>query len=99
VAAGIRFASGTGKIPFPDPLQALIEASAAERPTGLISFGTPYLLGAASKLAAYLLAWTSNPLTEEAVAAALSGAPITGHLPIFLPAGYPIGHGVMKGAP
>jgi len=96
VAVGIRFASGTGRIPFPEPLQGLIDASAERRPTGLISFGTPYLLGTGSRVAAYLLAWTSNPLTEEAVAAALSGGAITGHLPVVLPAGYPIGGGVMK---
>ncbi len=63
-----------------------------------MSFGTPYLLSATSRVAAYLLAWTANPLTEEAVAAALSGAPITGRLPISLPAGYPLGAGISKPA-
>lgn len=99
LAVGLRFASGTGSIPFPVPLQRLIETSAADRPTALVSFGTPYLLSATSRVAAYLLAWTANPLTEEAVAAALSGAPITGRLPISLPAGYPLGAGISKSAP
>jgi hypothetical protein len=79
-------------------LRQLIENSAAERPTALVSFGTPYLLSATSRVSAYLLAWTANPLTEEAVAAALSGAAISGHLPISLPAGYPLGFGIMKPA-
>jgi hypothetical protein len=99
LAVGLRFASGTGSIPFPEPLQRLIENSAAQRPTALVSFGTPYLLSATSRVAAYLLAWTANPLTEEAVAAALDGAAITGHLPISLPAGYPLGFGIVKPAP
>jgi beta-N-acetylhexosaminidase len=98
LAIGLRFASGTGSIPFPEPLQRLIENSAAERPTALISFGTPYLLSPTSRVSTYLLAWTANPLTEEAVAAALSGAAITGHLPIALPAGYALGFGIMKPA-
>jgi hypothetical protein len=74
----------------------LIESSSGDRPTGLISFGTPYLLAQTPHVAAYLLAWTDNPLTEEAVAAALTGAAITGRLPIPLPAGYPLGFGIQK---
>ena len=76
----------------------IIEASSAERPTMLVSFGTPYLLSQVPLVPGYLIAWTDNPLTEEAVAAALTGAAITGRLPIELPPGYPLGWGVPKAA-
>ncbi len=97
-AASVRVAAWKGAIALPDPLAQLIESSARERPTALVSFGTPYLLTQTPTIAAYLLAWTDNPLTEEAVAQALAGAAITGHLPIDLPPGYPLGHGIQKPA-
>ena len=97
-ATSVRVAAWKGAIALPEPLARLIEASAAERPTGLISFGTPYLLPQTPSVSAYLLAWTDNPLTEAAVAAALTGAAVGGHLPIDLPPGYPIGFGIQKAA-
>ncbi|HEV8358281.1 MAG TPA: glycoside hydrolase family 3 N-terminal domain-containing protein [Gemmatimonadales bacterium] len=97
-ATSVRVAAWKGAIALPEPLARLIEASAHERPTGLVSFGTPYLLPQTPGVSAYLLAWTDNPLTEEAVAAALAGAAITGRLPIVLPPGYPIGFGIAKAA-
>ena len=92
----IRFATGRGSIGMPAPLAALIAATARERPTGLISFGTPYLLSEAPGVAMYLIAWADNPLTEEAAATALAGAAISGKLPIELPPAYPVGAGVEK---
>ncbi len=97
-ATSVRFGSGRGAIGMADPMARLITTSAEVRPTALVSFGTPYLLSQAPNVAAYLLAWTDNPLTEEAVAAALAGAAITGHLPIDLPQGYPLGFAVLKPA-
>ena len=95
-APSVRIGAWKGAISLGEPLARLIESSARERPTGLISFGTPYLLSQTPGVAMYLLAWTDNPLTEEAVAAALSGAAISGHLPIDLPPWYPLGGGVQK---
>jgi beta-N-acetylhexosaminidase len=95
-ATSIRIASGRGAIGLPAPLAALLAASARVRPTGLISFGTPYLLSEAPDVALYLVAWTDNPLVEEAVATALAGAAISGRLPIELPPGYPMGWGIAK---
>ena len=97
-AASVRVAAGKGAIALPDPVALLIETSARERPTGLVSFGTPYLLAQTPGVWAYLLAWTDNPLTEEAVAAALAGGGIGGRLPIDLPPGYSIGFGIQKAA-
>jgi beta-N-acetylhexosaminidase len=95
-ASSIRIATARGAIGLPAPLAALIARNSRERPTGLISFGTPYLLSEAPGVAMYLLAWTDNPLTEEAAATALAGSEISGRLPIELPPGYPIGWGIMK---
>lgn len=95
-AASVRFGSGRGVIGMSESMTRLIESSAGDRPTALISFGSPYLLAQAPSVHTYLLAWTANPLTEEAVAAALAGEPITGRLPIDLPQGYPRGFGIVK---
>ena len=81
-----------------EAMAQLIRATADDRPTALVSFGTPYLLAQAPNVAAYLIAWTDNPLTEEAVAAALAGAAIAGRLPIDLPQGYPLGFAIVKPA-
>jgi beta-N-acetylhexosaminidase len=97
-AASVRFGSGRGVIGMSESMTRLIESAAANRPTVLASFGSPYLLSQAPSVHAYLLAWTANPLTEEAVAAALAGGAITGRLPIDLPQGYPRGLGIMKPA-
>jgi beta-glucosidase-like glycosyl hydrolase/CubicO group peptidase (beta-lactamase class C family) len=95
-ASSIRIATARGAIGLPAPLAELIAKSSRERPTGLISFGTPYLLSEAPGVAMYLLAWTDNPLAEEAVAAALAGSALSGRLPIELPPGYPLGWGITK---
>jgi len=96
--SAVRVVTGRGSIAMPAPLASLIETSSLARPTGLISFGTPYLWSQTPSVATYLLAWTANPLTEEAVAVALTGGAITGHLPIELPPGYPLGYGLQKPA-
>jgi beta-N-acetylhexosaminidase len=95
-APSIRVAAWRGAIGLPEPLVRIIDASGRERPTMLVSFGTPYLLSQVPRVPGYMIAWTANPLTEEAVAAALAGAAISGRLPIELPPGYPIGWGVPK---
>lgn len=93
-SVAVRVASGSGVISMPPPLAELIEASSRSRPTALVSFGSPYLLSQTPGVQGFLLAWTVGPLTEEAVANALSGAAIGGRLPIDLPPGYRIGAGL-----
>ncbi|MGE0441028.1 MAG: glycoside hydrolase family 3 protein [Gemmatimonadales bacterium] len=94
-SVAVRVASGSGTIAMPEALAFLMEESAAARPTALVSFGSPYLLDQAPGVQSLLLAWTANWLTEEAVANALTGAPITGRLPIALPSGEPLGGGLV----
>jgi beta-N-acetylhexosaminidase len=92
----IRISDRRGAIGLPPPLAQLIVNSSSARPTMLITLGTPYLLRQVPAVPAYLIGWTANPLVEEAVAAALAGAPISGMLPIDLPPFYLLGHGVKK---
>lgn len=96
VAVSVRAASSRGTIAMPAALAALLEESAARRPTVLVSFGSPYLLSQAPSVRSYLLAWTGNPLTETAVARALSGAAITGRSPIDHPPFFAIGDGLVR---
>ena len=95
-ATAIRVVAWRGAIGLPAPLVRVIDDSNGDRPTMVVSFGTPYLLSQVPRVSGYLIGWTDNPLTEEAVAAALGGAAITGRLPIELPPGYPLGFGLQK---
>jgi beta-N-acetylhexosaminidase len=96
-AVAVRVISGSGAISMPPRLTELIAASSAERPTILVSFGSPYLEQQTPSVQALLLAWTLNPLSEEAAAAALSGAAITGQLPITLAPDRSLGAGLQLG--
>lgn len=95
-APAVRALASRGTIALSDSMATLIEATARERPTVVVSFGNPYLLTQIPNAPSLLLAWTANPIMEEAAAEALSGAPISGHLPIPLPPFYPIGHGLLR---
>jgi beta-N-acetylhexosaminidase len=97
-AVAVRVSSSRGTIAMPEALAALITESSGDRPTALVSFGSPYLLAQTPTVHGLLLAWTANPLTEAAAARALSGAAITGRLPIDLPPSYRIGHGLARAA-
>lgn len=95
-ATSVRPTTAKGSIALPMAAAALIAESARDHPTLLVSFGSPYLLSQVPAAPAYLLAWTSNPLTEDAVARAILGAPITGTLPVSLPSGQPLGFGIRR---
>ena len=94
-SVAVRVASGSGNISMPRALADLIEETSRAKPTMLVSFGSPYLLGQTPTVSALLLAWTSKAATEEAVANAFAGSAVTGRLPIDLPPGYRIGDGLI----
>ena len=95
--AAARVSSGRGTLGIPDSLAALIEATAATRPTVLVSLGSPYLLMQAPSVHGYLLAWNIGEVPEVAAARALAGAAqVTGKLPIDIPPFYPLGWGVAR---
>jgi beta-N-acetylhexosaminidase len=85
-AMGVRFIAGRGHIQLPDSLARLILDTDREKPTIMVSLGSPYLLNQVAGFSgAYLLAWSDFLATELAVARALAGgAAITGTLPITL---------------
>jgi beta-N-acetylhexosaminidase len=95
-ATGVRPIAWRGHVALPDALAALIGATSRDRPTMLVSFGSPYLLAQLPGFTGgFLLAWGDSPTTEGAVARALTGsAPITGTLPITLDPEHPRGGGI-----
>ena len=96
-AVAIRAVPWRGGIGMPDGLAALIDGSAAGR-TVLVSLGSPYIIAQTPHVRSYLIGWAANPLTETAVARALSGAAIGGRLPIRVPPAYPLGAGLDRPA-
>ncbi len=96
----VRAVPGKGGLGLPDPVGALADELAGAGAV-VVSFGDPYLLRQLPHAGTYLLAWDREAASQEAAAAALSGAaPITGRLPIDLPGGYGVGTGlVLPGLP
>jgi beta-glucosidase-like glycosyl hydrolase len=96
-ASSVRPIAWRGHVALPDSLARLIEVTAAQRPTVLVSFGSPYLLNQIVDFrGAYLLAWSDASATERAVARALAGeAPIRGRSPVQLSPVLPRGTGIM----
>ncbi len=99
-ATAVRASAGRGTISLPDAMASLIDETARRKPTVLVSLGSPYLLSQTPHVSSYLLGWSANPVSEWAVAQALTGqADIGGHLPISLPPLYPIGYGLQRVVP
>ena len=97
-AVAVRAVPWRGRIGMPDALAGLLDESAAARPTTLVSLGSPYLISQTTKVKSYLLGWAANPISETAVARALTGARIGGRLPIRVPPGFPLGAGLDRPA-
>jgi beta-N-acetylhexosaminidase len=95
-ASNVRPISGRGNIALPDSLARLIMATDSVKPTVLLSLGSPYLLNQTPTVKSYLIAWSGVRAAERAAGRALLGwSPIRGKLPIRIPPGYPIGHGLV----
>ena len=95
-AMNVRPISGRGFIAQPDSLARLITVTDSEKPTVLVALGSPYLLNQTPTVKSYLIAWSGVRPAERAAARALLGwSPIRGKLPIRIPPGYSIGHGLV----
>ena len=69
------------------------------RPTVLISFGSPYILGATPDVGSYLVAWGPREVSQKAAARALVGAAsISGRLPVSVPPLHELGAGLDREA-
>ena len=94
-AANVRPISGRGNIALPDSLARLITITDSQKPTVLVSLGSPYLLNQTGTVKSYVIAWSGVRAAERAASRALLGwSPIRGKLPIRIPPGYPIGAGI-----
>jgi len=99
VSAYVPPAAGSRAEAVPAPFRLLVEQSAVERPTLLISFGSPYLLTAMPDVSTYLVAWGDREVSQRAALSALLGEqPIGGRLPIDLPPFYAAGEGLERAA-
>ena len=98
-AVAVRAFAGRGTIGMPELLARLADSSARVRPTVFVSLGSPYVGSQVPSLGTYLLGWASNPNTEWAVAAALTGAAISGRMPVPIPPGIPLGAGLERPSP
>lgn len=93
----VRATAWSGNIALPEAFASLIDSTAKQRRTVLISFGSPYLIAQTPGVGSYILGWQARTMSERALAAALSGAaPITGTLPITIPGGGPVGYGIRR---
>ena len=71
----------------------------AGRKVVLVSFANPYLPLGLPATSVFMEAWSGSPLSQRAAARALLGlAPITGQLPITIPAVAPYGAGLRRDA-
>jgi beta-N-acetylhexosaminidase len=99
-ATADRPLAGRGTVGLPDAVMQLIDATARQQPTILVSLGNPYQISALPNVGSYLIGWRANSVTEQAVARALAGeTPISGRLPISIPPRYPRGWGVQRRVP
>lgn len=77
---------------YPAFLKTLLDRG---RPVVFLSFGNPYLLRAYPGVAAYLAAFSTARVSEEAAVQAVFGEiPITGRLPVTIPGLAPAGFGI-----
>jgi len=77
---------------FPGMLDALF---ASGKPVVLVALGNPYMVRSFPKAAAFLLTFSTVPLSETAAVKALFGEiPIRGHLPVSIPGVAKIGDGL-----
>ncbi len=95
-ASSVRPIAWRGHVALPDSLARLIQATTTQKPTMLVSFGSPYLLNQIPDFqGGYLLAWSDAPAAERAVARALTGeAAIRGRSPVQLSPTMPRGTGI-----
>jgi hypothetical protein len=93
-AVAVRAFAGRGTIGMPDHLARLADSTARTRPAIFVSLGSPYVGAQVPGIGTYLLGWASNANTEWAVAAALTGAAISGRMPVPVPPAIPLGAGL-----
>jgi beta-N-acetylhexosaminidase len=90
--------SATAKLAAPDGMAALIDGlQKSGTKVILATFSNPYIAAELPATSAYLVTWGGMPVSQRAAARALLGyAPITGQLPVTIPAVAPYGAGLRR---
>ena len=90
--------SSTARLAAPEGMGALIDSlQKSGTKVVLATFSNPYIAAELPATSAYLIAWGSMPVSQRAAARALLGAaPITGQLPITIPAVAGYGAGLRR---
>jgi beta-N-acetylhexosaminidase len=90
--------SATARLAAPEGMGALIDSlQKSGTKVVLATFSNPYIASELPSTSAYLIAWGSLPVSQRAAARALLGAaPITGQLPITIPAVAGYGAGLRR---
>ena len=90
--------SSTAKLAAPDGMATLIDGlQKSGTKVILVTFSNPYIATELPKTSAYLIAWGSMPVSQRAAARALLGiAPVSGQLPITIPAVAGYGAGLRR---
>lgn len=100
VSAYVQPREYRGTVEASGGISTLVERLAAGgKPVIAVSFGSPYVVRAFPSVPAYLLAWGSIGISQDAAAQALLGnIPITGTLPVTIPPDLPRGTGIQRRA-
>ena len=97
VSVYVPVSAGSGSNAVPQRLQDLVAHAVGQRPTVVLSFANPYVLGAFPTAGSYLLAWGDREVPQNAAVKALFGEEaIGGRLPIPLPPYHAVGEGLTR---
>jgi beta-N-acetylhexosaminidase len=83
----VRIADRKGNVAFPDDERAIVnQLIAGGRPTAIVSFGSPYLIGGFPNAKTWLAEFATNDVSQRAAARALFGQiAIGGQIPVTVP--------------
>jgi len=96
-AISVRHRENKGRVNIPEAVAKLVDETSRRRRAVIVSLGSPYITTQIPHARSYMLAWSSNAVTEWAAARALStSVPITGRLPVRLPPAFDVGHGLFR---
>ncbi len=99
LATSVRWGSYSGVIGLAPATADLLNRLARQKPSVLVSFGSPYIIAQVPNAGGYLMAWSGTTMAETAVARALSGrTAITGTSPIPVPPKWPLRAGLQHPA-
>jgi beta-N-acetylhexosaminidase len=92
----VRVADRKGNVAFPEDQRAFVnELLAAGKPVVVAAFGSPYLISRFPEVATWVAQFSTNDVSQRAVARAIFGqVAIGGKLPVTVPGTAQLGHGL-----